>query len=278
MTDTAAAIGPYNFNEFVSPTDDNRYLGSAFRHQTMTGVYRTDPFNDRVDYIAGEDTYPVEQVSYRLGADVPSDAQQAAGLGLDSTGSGFGTIAYSDDPSPGPAPTKQETETGTAAQVPNQNGWYTTLRPYAGTPYPGTNDEEYAIVTGETEPVVRGEFPSTLTYIDATRDLPDRRVKDIPDKASRAPASPNDERPWDIIMGAYPWTGQKGAMQQPVVSMPRFYPDPLPDGIPSPTGAQFGMWPNTVDLTPNPMTWRLTPTPYDTGQAGYIDSGVTSYG
>ena len=276
MTDV---IGPYNQVDFSPPAQSDRYLGSAFRHQTTTGVIRTDPVNDRVDFVAGDDTHPLEQVSYRLGADVPSDAQQAAGLGLDSTGSGFGFIAYAEDPSPGPEPSYTDTISGTAAQVPNQGGWYATLRPYAGTPYPGTSDEEYALVAGETEPVVRGEYPSTLTYIDATRDLPDRRVKDIPDKASRNPASPNDERPWDITMGAWPWTGQKAAMQQPVTSMPRFYPDPLPKdvGIPSPTGAAGGMWPNTVDLTPYPLTWRLTPSPYDTAQAGYIDSGTTGY-
>ena len=274
-----ATIGPFNAADFQSPTDDNRYLGSAFRHQTPQGVMRTDPFDDRVDYMAGEEGHPVEQVTHRLGQDLPSDAVTAVG-DLDTTGFA-GPLTYPENPSPSPDPTYGEEISGTAAKAPTQSGWYTTLRPYAGTPYPGTNDEEYALVTGETEPVVRGEYPSTLTYTDGTRDFPDRRVKDIPDKASRNPASPNDERPWDIIMGAWPWTGQKVAMQQPVVSLPRFYPEPVNEEMRTPAltgaGQPYGMWPNTIDLTPSPLTWRLSPSPYDTAQAGFIDAG-TAYG
>jgi hypothetical protein len=236
----------------------------------------TDPTNDRVDYVAGTDAYPLEQVSYRLGADVPSDAQQATDFGSGATGSSF-PRAYGENPSPEPDPSYTDTVSGTAFTVNTSSGWYSEeqFRPYAGFPLVAMPDEEYAVITNETEPVVRREYPDTLATV-GVRALPDRRSLDIPDKASRNPASINDERPWDVIMGAWPWTGQKMAMQQPVASLPRFYPQPLSDPIPALTGAgaPYGMVPNTVDLTPSPMTWRLTPTPYDTEQAGYIDAGT----
>lgn len=270
-----AAIGPYNYVDYAPPSEDNRYLGAAFRHQTTTGVLQTDPADERVDYVAGIDNYPVEQVSYRLGQDLPSDGVAAASFGEGDTGSL--PRVYGENPSNEPDPTYDQTISGTAFTPNTSLGWYseTDFRPYAGFPLTAVPDEEYALAYGETMPVVRQEYPDgTLTYIDATRLLPDRRTKDIPDKEPRNPASPNVERPWDITMGAWPWTGQKNTMQQPVASMPRFYPDPIPDGIPSPTGAMFATIPNTVDLAPHPLTWRLMPTPYDTGQAGYMDAGT----
>lgn len=269
------AIGPYNSIDYVPPADKNRYIGASFQHQTPNGVFLTDAGDDRVDYVAGEDGYPIEQVSYRLGQDLPSDGVAAASFGPGDTGSN--PRVYGENPSNVPDPTFNDTISGTAftSATGNGIGWYSTLRPYAGLPVPGCNDQEEADKTGETEPVVRGEYyyGGALSPI-GERILPDRRAMDIPDKAARNPASPNDERPWDITMGAWPWTGQKAAMQQPVASMPRFYPEPLADGIPSPTGAAFAMVPNTVDLAPHPLTWRLTPTPYDTGQAGYVDAGT----
>ena len=270
-----AAIGPYNNVDYSPPSTNNRDIGAAFIHQSTTGVLQTDPGDERVDYIAGIDNYPVEQVSYRLGQDLPSDGVAAANFGPGDTGSN--PRVYAENPSPEPDPSYTDTISGTAFTVNTSSGWYSEeqFRPSAGFPLIAVPDQTYADVFSETAPVVRQEYPDeTLTYIDTTRQLPDRRVKDIPDKAPRHPASPNDERPWDITMGAWPWTGQKATMQQPVASMPRFYPDPLPDGIPSPTGAAFAMVPNTIDLSPHPLTWRLMPTPYDTGQAGYIDAGT----
>lgn len=268
--------GPTNQVTSIDPADDNRYIGAAFRHQTITGVMRTDPANDRVDFVAGEDGRPVEQITHGLGADVPSTGVEAADFGTGVTGTTFPRL-YGEEPFPhNPDPGLVDMYQGTAAVVPSQKSWYDTLRPYAGFPLPGTNDNEYALLTDETEPIVRAEYPGvTLTYIDRTLQLPDRRVKDIPDKAPRQPASPNDERPWDIIMGAWPWTGDKAAMQQPVASMPRFYAEGIPGGIPSPGGTQPTV-PNTVDLTPYPLTWRLSASPFDTGQAGYMDAGTAA--
>jgi len=279
--------GPTNNVDTVDPASENYYLGAAFRHQTPTGTLVTDPTDNRVEYVAGEDTFPVEQVTRLLGGDVPSVGVQSTDFGTGVTGTTFPRL-YDEDTDPALNPSYEDLTSGAGFQ-PNavKGNWYSSLRPNAGYPLPipvdgspssvysDVGDVEYAAMTDETEPMVRREIPP-LTYTDRTLQLPDRRVKDIPDKEARSPASINDERPWDIIMGAWPWTGQKSGMQQPVASLPRFYAEGIPDAIPSPAGTGPTV-PNTVNLTPYPLTWRLAASPFDTEQAGYMDAGTAAY-
>ena len=159
--------------------------------------------------------------------------------------------------------------------------WYDTLRDAAGYPLAAVPDQVWANATND----VMGDSANTeigLLFPPGDRRVMERSL-DIPHRESMMPASIQVPRPWDVELGTWPWAGDKAVLGQPVTAAPLFFQYPIEDGLPSPSGAARAMIPNTPSLDPNPLTWRVPPSPWDTGgDVGYdstfIDSGTVRNG
>ena len=264
----------------TQPATGSQYVGTAFRPQDLVGVRLTDPFDDRVDYVAGEDGKPLSTPQWSLPAD-------NNGVGVVSVYGGttsFGGVTYGENPSHGASGIKSFRVTDdTAAQNiqwnPATGEWYDTLRETAGFPLVAVSDKQWANDTNDTIGDTANELYGTGLLVQQGERRVIERSLDIPHRASTHPISVEVERPWDVVMGSWPWTGEKASASQPVVSTPLFFADPIPDGIPSPTGAAGAMWPNTVDMAPQIMTWRTPPSPWDDGDGrnSYVDAGTIGH-
>lgn len=73
---------------------------------------------------------------------------------------------------------------------------------------------------------------------------------------------------FDTLLGSDP-DGTKAAIPH-APAVPRFYPDPVADALPSAGGAAATIR-NTPDYGPRPMTWRVPPSPWD---ASYVEAGT----
>lgn len=263
------AHGPTNPDVHMShtlPTTDGRYIGAGFQPQTPTGTLHTDAFDDRVDYLATEDGTGSEGLfHWRLPAD-----DQSTGHSSVYGSVVFGGITYAENPT-------HSYRDPAHIQVNPDGDYFATLRGTAGYPLVAVTDEAWAIETNDT---IGDSANNDLAggLLTQPRHVMEKAI-DIPHRASLHPASIQNTRPFDVIMGAWPWLGEKAALQQPVVSTPLYFPNPIEDGLPSPTGAAgtYGgaYVPNTVSLAPMPLTFRVPPSPWDTGQASsFMDSGA----
>jgi hypothetical protein len=253
------------------PSKADIYTGSAFQPQTVLGVRQTDAFDDRVEYMAGEDGDAIEQILHSLPADLAS-----TGDGAVYGGNIFGGIQYADSTDLMP-PDFSQTEGGQIKIEQHGAGsWYSTLRRWAGFPLTGIDDMSYASATNDIIGDTANDIAPLTIGVGVRRIM--EAAMDLPSRFSGHPISTQEVRPWDTTLGAWPWSGDKDELERPVVSTPLFFGEPLEDGLPSPTGAAGAMWPNTGSLDPNPLTWRVAPSPWDTGQADgdgtYIDSGT----
>ena len=233
-----------------APAVHDRYIGSGFKQQDMYGVRYVDDTDDRVTYEASIHTTSPQAFSIGLHAD--ND-----GVGYSSTepGTVFGALSYGVDQ-------------GVADP---DNG-----RPRIGYPLDHRSDVDYAngtndVVGDTTHVLMPGLLPPNMRLV---MEKPLQEVYRI----STMPAEIQHTRPWDIVAGAWPWTGEKVALQRPSATAPLTFSAPLHDAIPSPmgtSGADVG--PNFIHMNvyPTPMTFRVPPEPWDVRNDGtYVDSGV----
>lgn len=232
-----------------SPATDDIYIGTAFNQQSNMGVDNTTLVDDRLTYMAGIRSDTANPVATGLGGSPEDDGYQAVYGGT----SLFTGVTYGEE----------------------QDIWYDTLRPTAGYPLIAVPDMVYANATNDVVGDTVNEEIDPLLPLDFRLIM--EKSKDYPSRLSGHPAELQAERPWDIVMGAWPWTGEKAALQRPVATTPLTFDTGIVDSSPvSSTGTrnadqQSGM--SNVD--PYPVTYRFTPIPWDTGDSGYyVDSGV----
>lgn len=267
----AAGSPDTNINT-LHPSTAPSTIGAGFQPQSPIGVRVVDPFDDRVDYMAGEDGRPMSTIQYSLPADVN-------GVGTDAVYGGltFGGITYAENAvstGAGNRHFRAIDEDAAPNIVANVDGfWYDTLRPQAGYPLVGVPDKTWANATNDATGDNVNDVQPLMVPV-GTRIVAESPV-DVPMRLSGHPATSQVVRPWDTVLGAWPWSGDKAAAAQPVVSSPLFFGDPIKDGLPSPTGAAGSMVPNTPSMDPNPMTWRAQPSPWDDGTGdSFIDAGT----
>lgn len=233
----------------ASPAEDDRYIGAAFEPQSVMGIPMMDNDDDRVTYLADISTQEPVSVSVGLGDDPNGDGdalqQSYGGTSI------FGGIQYAE----------------------RQDVWYDTLRPQGGFPLPAVPDIEYANATGDfTGGTVNDE---TALIIGDDARMIDEKPKQHISRLSEHPIETQHERPWDVTMGQWPWTGDKAALSRPVAATPMQFLSPLLDAIPSPTGTSNADGLGTADLSPRLVTYRFVPAPWDTTDDGYyVDSGT----
>lgn len=254
------------------PSDNPIYRGAAFRPQNIVGTQFTDPADDRVTMLANIDewTEPYHR-SLRLGAD------------LDSVGfaASHGGIVFPGGPQQSPSevlpggniPANPGTPTG-VVQSTRSRRWYDTLRPKAGYPLPQETDVIYASQTGDVMPERILQNP--MLVAENVRIVPEK-PQQWTDRLSREPAKEQAVYPlWARALGKWEWSGLKAAQDRPLADSGPYFTEPLPDGIPSNTGAAGAMH-NEYDLNPRALTFRAPPTPWDTGynseNGRLVDSG-----
>lgn len=154
-------------------------------------------------------------------------------------------------------------------QSPKTDTWYDTLRPNAGFPLPIMSDREYANNTND----IPSNGDNDQFDIPSKGRLTERALG-VLTRLSGHPSSVQTPRPFDTVMGRKEWSGSKASMQRPVAANPLVFDSDIVNGIPSPTGSNNA---DHVDytLSPRPLTFRVTPEPWDTGDDGYyVDSGT----
>lgn len=219
-----------------APATAGKYVGAAFQQQTAYGANLTDD-EDRVTYEASIATL--------------TDNIDAHGLGADyATGTPGNPVVFGN----------------------KEDVWYDTLRPNAGFPLPIVGDVEYGNATndvmGDTVNEDIGNIADPNVY-----SVPEK-PKQYPSRVSAMPAEIQHTRPWDILMGMFPWSGAKVALQRPSATTPITFEEPITDAIPSPGGSAADV-PNTPNFSPYPLTFRAPPAPWDTANDGeYVDSGL----
>jgi hypothetical protein len=256
----------------IPPDQANRYVGAEF--DPVTGEPSVAP-DARDDFLAG--TPGTVEYSPRPGVpnalDMQSDGVPAVSGFFRDAGSPIGPPALGADPNLNYSPVPQYT-----------GEWYDQVRPNAGYPLPVP--VEYGIASqfkpanDQAALAANVSFPidDYVRFTQPDLNPTDSRITErtfdtpVPWKANPTfGAQIQEPRPWDRVLGAWPWNGNKAAISQPVTSLPLFYPQPLADGIPSPSGAANATVPNTPSLSPSPMTFRIIPEQWD---SDYVYSGV----
>ena len=232
-----------------APAVHDMYIGSGFQQQTVSGVRHVDDTDDRVTYEAT--IMATSPQAFSIGLHADND-----GVGYSSTepGTVFGGISYGVEANTGP-----------------DDG-----RPRIGYPLDHRPDMEYANATNDVVgDTVLAQMPQLLPpNVRYVMEKPQQEVY----RASLMPAEIQHTRPWDIVAGAWPWTGEKVALQRPSATAPLTFQTALHDPIPSPmgtSGADVG--PNFIHMNvyTTPMTFRVPPEPWDVRNDGtYVDSGV----
>lgn len=250
------------------PSTNPQNIGAGFRQQTPTGTRHVDNFDDRVTYEASIYSDVPQAVSIGLGADVPSTGVQVA------QGS-FLARPFTQNPNPTYLAMDKPRSDVDAATVNVGNGGSFSeedWRPFAGLPLSGTSDQEWAATTGDAIGAGLHE-PQPYAVEPGVRILSERAIG-IPDRFSQHPTQVQAWRPWDVELGAWPWTGDKSAQRSPVAAQPFTDGEAIHNPLPSPTGAggPVGM---TNELETKPLTFRTAPQYWDVGTDGaYVDSGV----
>lgn len=252
-----------------APSTDPRTIGTAFVNQTPMGTRVVDNFDDRVTYEASIYTDVPQALSRAIPAALESDGVQATQATWLSP-----AFRYNVNP------TRDANEPATPGDVDSvivnvgNGGSFdeTMYRPWAGLPLSGTSDASEAARTMD----IIGH--DTNVEIDNIVRVGEHYIAepplDFPSRFSGHPSTGQVERPWDIEMGSWPWTGDKVAMQRPLTTQPLNFPLPIPNAIPSPTGAGSATY-MVNDLDTKPLTFRVAPSPWDTDAGGqYVDSGT----
>lgn len=266
-----------------TPATDPIYVGAAA--DPGTGIPAVAP-DARDDYMAGTPGQSVFTTSPGIPnkLDLQSTGKQSVDGNPDSD---FGNYAVSGlIGMPTSSWEQPYTDNTKVYAIPVQNPpgvWYDTPRPNAGYPLPVPADNgTYSTMEQSNDFAAlqaNKDFPiDAYTRFGQPNNNPDdRRITErtfdtpVPWKANPTfPAQIQEPRPWDRALGAWPWTGTKAAISQPVTSLPNYYPTPLVNGVPSPGGAARATIPNTQALTPQPMTFRIMPQQWDTD---YVYSG-----
>ena len=231
----------------TAPAQDDIYVGTAFQHQTTVGSSGINAIDDRVSFLASDDGSGRQDYPHNLQRDTDGTAQVQVYGGT----SVFSGITYGD----------------------RQDVWYTTERPYAGWPLSLESDVEYANRTNDYSGDTIGETVPYLATV-GQHNIPEKSL-DIPFRESGHPAEIQRVRPWDILLGAWPWTGAKTSMQRPSAATPMTFDTPLEDAYPSGMGTSNADLVGQYNVLPRPMTWRAPPEPWDTvNDGGYVDSGA----
>lgn len=243
--------------ESAQPVDDTagtselpahlpQYVGTAFAQQTPMGVRHVDDKDDRVTFEASIYSDSPQAFSIGLGSDMDGVGRSSVYGGLSFHGVSYGELA----------------DTG-----PNDG------RPRIGFPLSHESDEAYASRTGDMAgATVNDEHPLLLTAGEYL--VPEKPIQ-LPYRLSRHPAEIQHEMPWDITMGSFPWTGEKVALQRPYATSPMTFDTPLLNALPSPTGTSGSdISIGAYNLEPRPLTFRITPDPWDTDNNGqFVDAG-----
>lgn len=245
-------------------------IGAGFNPQTALGVRHVDNFDDRVTYEAS------------IVADVPQAVNRKQRGNM--IGDGF-QATHPTNLSPGFLRNRNPTRD---ANVPAPDGHTDTnivnvgnggsfdetmVRPWAGFPLQGTSDEQYANDTNDVTGPAVGHLPFAYLQPVGQRLVMEAAI-DEPSRLSVQPTQPQIARPWDTKLGRWPWTGDKNALARPLTSQPLNFKTPIPNGLPSPGGSARRAY-MTNDLAVKPLTFRVTPAPWDQGQDGdFVDSGT----
>jgi hypothetical protein len=251
------------------PATQAQYVGAAFDPATGNPYVAPDSRDDFLEGTAGTVEYS-ERPGVPNALDLQSDGVAAVdrdislgspvgvGQGAESVDGGWltpaGSVWYDSERNNAGYPLPVPVDTGIASQFVPANDFAAVTANYS---FPIDDYVRF------TQPLLN---PDDRRITERTFDTP------TPWKANPTfPAQIQTPRPWDKVMGAWPWTGTKDAISQPVVSPPVYYPQALPDGIPNSTGAQFAMVPNTPSLAASPMTFRVIPEQWD---SDYVYSGT----
>jgi hypothetical protein len=205
----------------------------------------SEPSSNRMDELGNEQTFEPGRQSFRLAAETEGIGVQAV-MDVDSL---QGMPTYVEIPQVG--------------------------RP--SYPLPVTadgSDRTYSAEMQETIDVDYQQYIGTSpheTMLGPDRPLLSERSRGTDDRPSTfAMAIDRMIRPFDKVMGAWPWSGDKAMQERPTAQLPPYYAEAIAGGVPSP-GGSFATVPNTAALTPQRMTFRLTPTPWD---QTYTDPGL----
>ena len=236
--DTSAAIQ-------TGPSGDSKYVGSAFLQQTPTGALNIGNADDRASYLASDYNNSSQVMPLGLGQDTD-------GVGLQSVygGTVFSGLTYGD----------------------RQDNWYTTERPNAGFPLSNESDTEYANRTNDMAGDTVSEEVQYLATV-GQHNISERALN-MPQRFSAHPAEVQAVRPWDIVLGSWPWTGEKASMQRPSAATPQTFNTALPDPMPTGGGTSNADLVGQYNVLPRPLTFRLPPEPWDIANDGsFVDSG-----
>jgi len=251
------------------PSTDPTTVGAGFLQQTLLGTRHVDNFDDRVTYEASIYSDVPQAVSIGLGNNLSADGQQIAYAHTELA------VPFMQSPNPTHfANTPPRTDVDAFEQNIGNGGSFSEeqWRPYAGLPLSGTSDEQWAATTGDQ---MGSSVPAPTPFLmePGVRHVMERSLE-IPDRESRHPSLVQAWRPWDTLMGSWPFTGEKSAQRSPIASQPFNDGDAIANALPSPTGA--GGWVGmTNELEVKPLTFRTAPSPWDTENNGsYVDSGV----
>lgn len=239
--------------------------GRAFLPQTPLGVRHVDNADDRVTYEASIVSDVPQAVTRLFRGNVISDGVQAAqrpGLLQNPNPTRSANVPTDGDPG------NFLMNDGRGNSVAE-----TDVRPWAGFPLQGTSDVEYAQRTND----VNGYLANTLPYPRWHSTPGERRVMeaamDYPSTMATHPSQVQQARPWDVKLGRWPWTGDKNAMARPLTSQPLNFDQPIPNALPSASGAG-GVAYMRNDLSVKPLTFRVAPAPWDQGTGGdFVDGG-----
>lgn len=250
----------------VNPATQGIYTGAAFQNQAPVGTRQVDTFDDRVTYEANIETTVPQAVSIGLGNDM-----DAAGTSADGTSLSRRFLQALNPTRKANLPPRSDID-AVIVNVGNGGSFdETQYRPWAGLPLSGTSDQQWA---ADTNDMIGDTINTPFDYLQrpGERRIMERTLA-IPDRLSEHPTQSQAIRPWDVLLGAWPWSGNKAAQQRPVSAQPLNFDTPIHDGIPSPTGAGGESY-MVNSLGAMPLTFRTAPSPWDTGTDGtFVDSG-----
>lgn len=230
------------------PSQQGQYVGAGASMQDSNTVQQS---GDRVNMLAGitteSPTQTIPLLSADFGGSVPWDV---------------GGYSFNDKP-------------GLVYAPDNPNGKpYDFGRTHGGYPLPPMPDQEYAHLTSDyVGNTVVDESNDHGFLLPAGFHLVPEKLVQVGDRPASHPSDVQPVRPWDRVTGAWPWSGHKTAMARPNASGPLVFSAPLDNAPPAPTGTRNADFMLT-NYDPMPLTFRVTPSPWDTQDDGYyVDSG-----
>ena len=248
-----------------SPSMDPTTIGAGTTPQTPTGVRHTDNFDDRVSYEASYYTDVPQAQTILLGNDLDASGTQSLSL--------WGRVIQALNPTRS-ANLAPRSQVDSVIQNVGHGGSFSeeTWRPYAGLPISGTSDAQWTHDTGIY--VTQDVDKEWQLLVDQNMMQLPERARGHPMRLSGHPSTGQPNRPWDVEMGAWPWTGEHSAQRPPVAGQPFNDLDPINHALPAPTGAGGPVY-MVNNLAPSFLTFRTAPSPWDVQTDGtFVDSGT----